>query len=158
MNSDCGRLTGNDRAVELGRIGDAQLVFALARDLGQIKMRIIRRAADAVVIGLRNLDRHFDGGHLFQNIVHHNVASALKRRVARDADGDVGKDLLPRQRAVGSDQRAPADHRRERGNGDEKRLTGHHPGDDPPQLAERAASLRLSCRPAVHHGRPSSFA
>lgn len=158
MNGDCGRLTGNDRAVELGRIGDAQLVFALARDLGQIKMRIIRRAADAVVIGLRHLDRHFDGGHLFQNVVHHDVAAALKRRVARDADGDVGKDLLPRQRAVGSDQRTPADDGRQCGNGDEKRLAGRHAGDHPPQFEERAAPLRLSCRPAVHHGRSSSFA
>lgn len=52
VHGDRGRFAGDDRAVELrGIIRHAQLVLALAGDLAQIKMRVIGRAADAVVVG-----------------------------------------------------------------------------------------------------------
>ena len=106
---DSRRLTGIDRSVDLRRIGDAQLILSLAFDLRQIKMRVVSRAADAVVVCLRHLDRHLDRRNKLCDIVHDDIAAALERCLACHADRHVRKDLLPRQRTIRRDQRAPAD-------------------------------------------------
>ena len=120
-------------------------------------MRVVSRAADAVVVRLRHLDRHLDRRNKLCDIVHDDIAAALERRLACHADRHVRKDLLPRQRTIRRDQRAPADDCRQQRRRNQERLAPDYLRNHLAQLEERASVFRLSCRSAVHHERPSSF-
>ncbi len=129
----------------------------LAGDLAQIKMRVIGRAADAVVVGLRHLDGHLDGGHLFgcrpSRCIRGSLSAASPVTVTATLANVFCRVSVPSEATSALQQTTAASAE-----------TVIRNGLPATTLAMIRRSLRNGprpsgfCRPAVHHGRPSSFA